>query len=157
MSHPSHSLPLHLWGNTWPRVSDALGRCVSLKCLLVGFTAAVSSTMTPHILSVIAVTQFSHRGVRGSSMPKVRGAHWHACTIIWDAFIQRVLVITLIITLRSSFFFYHTTAHSFRRCWWIRHLELADKGRKWGRTVQRRKEEQNLEEGERFSEAAYRK
>lgn len=36
--------------------------------------------------------------------------------------------------------FIHNTTHSLRRCWWIRHLELADKERKWGKATQWRKE-----------------
>lgn len=40
--------------------------------------------------------------------------------------------------------FIHNTTHSLRRCWWIRHLELADKERKWGKATQWRKEEKCL-------------
>lgn len=149
------SLPLDLGGNAWPRDSHALGQCVSLLCLWVGFTAAVSSTMTPQILSAMAVMLLSYWGVRGSSMPKVRGAHsdTHAHNprhIYTVCACEHLNLHTFFLTFLHththtpvSHMHYttlvHSTAHSLRRCWWIRHLELADKERKWGKSCTEKK------------------
>lgn len=166
MSHPSHSLPLHLWGNAWPRDSHALRRCVSLQCLWLGFAAVVSSTMTPQILSAMAAMLLPTEVWEEAACQRWKELTVTRMHIISDTFIHCVLVNTLIFTLAvfqtllrahtqkhrrthtqtpvshmHCTTLVHNSAHSLRRCWWIRHLELADKERKWGRATQRRKEE----------------
>lgn len=139
MSHPSHTLPLYfLSGN------------VSL-CSVFGSVSLLRfhSTMTPQILSAMLP---SYWGIRGSSMPKVRGAHndMHAHNLAHFFELSSTCKLTHTYTHTT---FVHNTAHSLRRCWWIRHLELADKEKKWGRAAQRRKKPKKRAR-KRFSEAA---
>lgn len=155
MSQPSHSLPLELWGNGWPRDSHALRRCVAL-CSVFKLVSMLQFPPPWHL-------RFCQRWLWCCFPTEVWGEaacqRWEELTvthmhIIADTFIQCVLVNTLIFTLTAFLTFQHThtpvshmhhttlvhnTAHSLRRCWWIRHLELADKERKWGRAAQKRK------------------
>lgn len=154
----SHPLPLAattiVRKRSHGRVTFSQAMCLSKVSLTQFFAGKVSSVVTPPILSAVRC------GVRGSIVRKgcedLCNTYAHKLGHIHPARAYVYFMITLIFMLspppltfpahKHTLLFHicfalHNTAHSLRRCWWIRHLQLADKERKWGRAVQRRKEE----------------